>query len=480
MQQRRPPQEFLDWLDANYRWDEAQSWKLSHAFGTDWQTDAVFQYWSTNVQPPDIAGPEFPLAGGQQDIERELGSLGSLDELDEVLRSWLEQGFITENEALGYARELGPLVDPETYFGLSAEDVNYLSAAGNDKELADRILEFGVEGSQASDLFRGFGVLRGAPRGAIRGARGRSLAEQVEQTQEKERQRFEGEAVRLRQQNEIDQTLSRLRQDPAMAEELAKLEPMLAAFRGTETPFDIREELGGEVERSPGAPVVGDPAVGEQIRGRLREIEQRSQREKVLRALSVVPGRDIDTREEAEARRFRKWVRQMPSGQGIVETLLVDVAAARKGRKERFRRPEGLEPGTRLAQFFQSELAQKESELDTSISDFLRRASTSQFGKTRKEWWENLFSRRDRPDPGQSAVFRRMIRRDPTLSPQQIREQLNPEILRNQGPVRGTDPIFGLMKEFNFNLLLEPGFRKRFFRQPGAGLARRLTPAARF
>jgi len=118
----RIPQEFLDWLEANYNWAEVYSWKQMHRWGTQWQTDPVFQYWAANVSP--IAYPtarglgQFPERG----IPPTPKTLAS-DNVTEIqnIRDKLERAADTDN-ATEVQLRLKQLVD---YGDMTKADANY-------------------------------------------------------------------------------------------------------------------------------------------------------------------------------------------------------------------------------------------------------------------------------------------------------------------------------------------------------------------
>ena len=113
----RPPEAFMRWLEANYRWDQVQSWMMTRAWGTNWQTDPVFQYWAANVSP--IA---YPTARGipTKPIQPE-AITGQHKAIIENLQNKLQQASDADN-ATEVELRLNQLVD---YGEMTEEDADY-------------------------------------------------------------------------------------------------------------------------------------------------------------------------------------------------------------------------------------------------------------------------------------------------------------------------------------------------------------------
>jgi len=163
----------MDWLDANYGWKQANSWRLMNLRGGNYQNDPVYLYWIQNIAQND---PAFQA----ERLENALGNLVST-------------GVISDKEAENYYLEVARsgdwgkvdffeyLGNPDAYLdflGADQQTKQYLTGYTNSRDLADRINSLNVDDETKANIYDS--LLFGATPAdtALRGAQGRYQTEQ--------------------------------------------------------------------------------------------------------------------------------------------------------------------------------------------------------------------------------------------------------------------------------------------------------------
>lgn len=446
-QERRPPSGFMTWLAETY--GDKQAIRLYNRYMKHgWESDKYYQHWEQNVKSPETPLEAQPTKRKLPDfLEGELEFISTLEELEQLLLSWITSGYITQEQA-GNAYETHALrIDPYTYLGVPEDVKQDLGGFTSEKDLADRITRLGLDESIGNQLYQGILSGETAASKAMRAAGGRGVtAQEQAQLSREERAGYLSEA------------LSSVYNDPLITQQ------DLAG---------IRESLAGGTE----AFLTGQ---SDDIMMRLGELKQqvaqRSAREgqtaDALLASMRRPGA-APKREELPA---------IPGAKGVAESFL-------EGTK--------LGKGTKLREFIASEIP--------DIWEGTRAA--------REKWWrkmhepvpdlETLESARGRLT-AEAGKWARIGKAAPTSEiaggtyygpgglkaiaqrayeyAQQNLAGLRPEDYPSGqvrpgfdiwgDPIGGEDPFLAELRKRRF--------KTEYYRQPGAGLARRLTPAARW
>ena len=441
---KKPPQEFINWLFAYYGEREAGAYYAYVIKTGEWQNDSIYLYWLKNV------------ASQEGDNEEKLRKAVGADALASILQKLRYTTDMTESEAVELYTKYEPIATSNLKAfleGLSPEIRNELNQFSSEKDLQDRINRLDVDRATKASIYDYMLSQETTAGMAIKAAEGRSLAEEVEARAEQERVKYQGEVSKIKEQNDINQMLDRLRRSPYVGGK---------DWESTQRLIDI-------FNKSP-----YQAGMGEDIKRRLGEVERLSEVER-MRSLGWPVGKGeqafpmetaageraralLLARQDQESRDFRdEQARQAKAGrERYIESTYPSITPTIEAIGESTR----LGLGTKLRDFLTSEL--------------YHGAQDPLFQRGRRYWWQGLFE----PMPhggmeGQSKASkkataeleferyerRRKVRQKPTISPEELGG-------------RGYDPIWGLFSE--------PIFRQRYFRRPGVGTVPRLQPAVRF
>jgi len=448
---------FLQWFMGTYGEDEFLSWlqrwgKVSEYWGMSKEHKEWVSAGSPgiDVEVPEtgFVPPEYP---GDANVEDTLNGIKTLDDLYDTLSKWVKGGIISQQDSKDLwdtqALRIAYLSVPEAtkadlqQFTSEAELAKKISKLGLDKQVADTLYTGILEGMTGLDVM-GMGE-KGAISEALEGARGQVssqtldrltkeytapnkmyLADEVERVIEREKQQFQGEIAKIQEANEIGGLFERVRRNPSVdVSALSQVKKLYDTMKSS--PY--QEGLGEEIYR------------------RLTEIDRQAQQQAKIDYLkgpsgtNLLPGeysmRDVvNAREENVLAGIQ--ARGVPSGQGIVDRLTEGA---------------GYAPGTRLESFIRGELG--------------RSAQTPEMRERRQRWWAGVTSGSRGTTP-QAYAYSRLLA-SPELNPSEVGGILSPDY----APVFG-DPLYSAYNKEEM--------KRRYFRQPGAGLVNRLTPSVRF
>jgi hypothetical protein len=195
MAELKPPKEFLDWLDKNYTWAEANTWRLSKY--NFYKNDPVYQYWFNNVASREtkssMAGTAIDYnslydkldklyEGGLVNIEEAsriedlingITTYTNAGELADTLVKLEQTGLFTRDEMLGvYETVSGETTSAELNFrkaeqkqinvnsyldnlGASPEVKKYLLDYTTKEDLQNRVSRLGLGLEQSADILKG-------------------------------------------------------------------------------------------------------------------------------------------------------------------------------------------------------------------------------------------------------------------------------------------------------------------------------------
>jgi len=399
------PQEFLDWLETNYGWWEVQSWKLSHQWGTGWQQDPVFLYWTQYIRPTGYPTPKGVIPAKAEKeaefdpytLQLELSEATTEEELADIWDKYVNLGVITEENAATYE-------DLFRKSGVGVEPISPLVQRERKIEL-DEALRSVLDNPRISD----------EEKALITGDEGKRLQEAY----------LSGES------NEILQVLSRMSK---------RVEPTAWEKRVGKEQFEAREFWAQPVEfRGP--------------RGAFASEEEEFEYGQMLRKTGK--------REELERRP------PMPTGEKVIKPFLEET---------------GLAKGTRLRQFLTGEF----------IPEVMGETKSA-----REAWWKRLHPAGELAGIAQDAYkraweaspeYKRLLQFKPTYE-----EEVGYQ--RERGMAGAEKAYEKLLSEWQTRAergrtewerdpleraLREKKFRPEYFRKPGAGLVRALTPAVRY
>ena len=368
-------------------------------------------------------------------LEEALEFAKTFEELKSWLDEWVKKAYITKGQAADAYDKHRLRIDPYTFLDVPEEIKEYLNAFTSERDLADRLQRLGIEESMANQLYQG--ILSGeTPSGlAMRQAKGRALTE-AEKAQ----------VAREDRSRDLMQAWNQTFNNPLVTQQdLAR----------------SREAL----NRSSEAFLAGEDAT---IFTELSAINQRAEQRAVgegQTAEALLAGlRREGVREPAERK-------PIPGELGVARSFLEET---------------GLGAGTRLRSFIAGQIP--------GIAEGTRGA--------RERWWRGVqepqpptFEEEQSRAQAEMGRWGRMALTAPSseiaggvyYGPGGLRAIAQRAYQRSQEVVSGlrpedfpeaeptTTPEDPFLTE-----LKRRRYRAEYFRQPGTGLARRLTPAARF
>ena len=441
---KKPPQEFINWLFAYYGEREAGAYYAYVIKTGEWQNDSIYLYWLKNV------------ASQEGDNEEKLRKAVGADALAGILQKLLDTTDMTQAEAEElYAKYESIAVSNLKAFleGLSPEIRNELNQFSSEKDLQDRINRLDVDRATKASIYDYMLSQETTAGMAIKAAEGRSLAEEVEARAEQERVKYQGEVSKIKEQNDINQMLDRLRRSPYVGgKDWESTQRLIDIFN--KSPYqaglgeDIKRRLGeverlSEVERMRS---LGWP-VGEGEQASPMETAERERARALLSAEQLQASRNfMDEQKRAEREGFNRALRRhfpYPSPEPTISRLIGQT---------------GLGKGTKLASFMESEL-RNEPGLE----------------RRRRKWWEHILSMHEAGRPRYLTpdyLAGMALLRNPSLNPEELRKESFVGGRNESASATLLDPLYSI-----FN---EPIFRQRYFRRPGVGTVPRLQPAVRF
>ena len=375
--------------------------------------------------PPEIVPHEF----GQEDSI--LKSLSSAGELESTLLGWVNSNKITEAEAIGYYDQYGPIIDPYGYLGFGEDVKNYLSSAVSQKELEQKVASLGLDNDTATSVLNT--ILKGETGFAIKGAKARLEGE--------------AQAVKKSASDHIIQWVNYISNNPYLTPDVMK--PYSDRFKKS-----IDEYM-----------ETGDPSSFHVVTSELAALSNQKE----------IEGKKEPTADDILSR-FASLTKLTKATERPEVTPLGKTA-------EKYLEGSGLGAGTKLRGFLEGQLP--------GIAEDTQKA--------RQEWWQRM-SAQPREQENildlltQWSRFAGKSQEAGTLAPTQedifygtgglrslaeqsasrLRERLTGLATQGQqtGPVE--DPFITSLKKKRKTLIPD------YFRQPGAGLVNRLTPAVKY
>lgn len=449
----RPPQKFLDWLDANYGWNEANRWKLSHAWGTGWQTDPVFLFWETEI--PE--GQQF------QQLPQTLQGIPGAENLDDYLFNLINQGVLSQEESDAFYEEYADnaqmLVEGTNYLdylGATPEIKQFITGYTSKNDLADRLNQLKLDDVTFDNLYKTLLGQETETGLAMRGAQGRSVADQ----QKLQEQLEKGEMAPLKRERAqyyqaLNPALQQTWDNPLVRrEEMAPLLQNLEQFQGVD---------------------IYDPRNAGQVSSFLKNLNtlaaQRGEREEQAnKALLAGLGENRLSRQLAEAV-MPSAAKAIPGERGVFESFISGT---------------GLGEGTKLRNFITSEAG--------DIAGNLR--------EERQKWWERM----NAPEPEtfeeaqsraqQEANRWKMIAGSASSATYTgrtfwgegglagIAQKAYEDALGAGARLKPEDfgrPEPRVAEEDPFAMALRKRkFQQEYYRQPGTGIVSRLSPSIKF
>lgn len=245
-QEQRPPQEFLDWLDANYSWGDANKWRVNQtgiwsAYGSTWANDPVFQHWTQYTPEGQQYFGQQP-AQRQAQLESELQKATSPQQLNTMLFEFEDAGEITEEQGAGYYDQFYDQSLSNLTSSLPEGGMEYLNQYTSTQDLQDRLFRLGVDESTQDELYTL--VRPDASEMELRkmgGVRAERLAEQEQLQYGKQVGKIQGE-------NAVTQALEQVRNNPLVTKaDLASIQPLIEEFKSTPYQAGLAEHVVGQL-----------------------------------------------------------------------------------------------------------------------------------------------------------------------------------------------------------------------------------------
>jgi len=386
--------------------------------------------------------PTFPW-GDEKALEEIIRGLGSLDELEQVLAYWIGTGDITEEEAFAYYDQYAPLVDPYTYFGASEEVKNYLNEAISKDDLADRLVNLGLDDATTSQLYEAISWKETPTTWAIREAKG-----DVVKAQEK---------IQLGKEE-------RARDLTQYYDKLRKQNPDITPQAWEDIMGQVSEQQEGYIE---------------------------GESDEIFRNLDVLT-RTAGMKSRIEGQTAESLLAEFYKPREKPPEREMPAISGARGIVEPFLEGTRLGEGTRLRSFIESEIP----------------GMVEETARARADWWRRMHPGREEEQPsyqseqarisGEAQRWGEMARTAPSsevaggtyYGPGGLAALAQGAYERSQKELAGLKP--GAFEkpgtsypepitEDPLKLALKRRkFMSEFYRRPGAGLARSLTPAARW
>ena len=446
---KKPPQEFINWLFAYYGEREAGAYYAYVIKTGEWQNDSIYLYWLKNV------------ASQEGDNEEKLRKAVGADALASILQKLRYTTDMTESEAVELYTKYEPIATSNLKAfleGLSPEIRNELNQFSSEKDLQDRINRLDVDRATKASIYDYMLSQETTAGMAIKAAEGRSLAEEVEAKAAQEKLKYEGEVSKMQEQNVITQMLDRIQ----------RTQPTPSAAPTGGKDWESTQRLIDIFNKSP-----YQAGLGEDIKRRLGEVERQSEVQR-MRSLGWPVGKGeqafpMETAERERARALLSAEQLQASRNFMDEQKRAEREGFNRALRSHFPYPSpeptisrligqtGLGKGTRLASFMESEL-RNEPGLE----------------RRRRKWWEGILSLHE-PGPKYYTpdyLAGMALLRNPSLNPEELRKESFVGGRNESASATLLDPLYSV-----FN---EPIFRQRYFRRPGVGTVPRLQPAVRF